>query len=153
MGTLKVFTYDFNDPKFVQCLLATLKNYIENNGSAYYDLVHHLPYYFCIPKGSIASAPGWYIILEDKTPIYVGTAKDLDKRLNSPNGSRDNFGNSLRKTDAERNLIKKFTEIGIIGKLRVVIIPISVVDSSTSENERIQIEKLINIFRSTFNYL
>jgi len=153
MGTLKVFSYDFNNPKVVRCLLATLKNYIENQNSAYFDLDHQLPYYFSILKGSIVSVPGWYVILKDKTPIYVGTAKDLDNRLNSPDGSRDNFGSSSRKTDAERNLIKKFTEIGIIVKLRVVIIPISVVDSRVSINDRKQIEKLINIFRSTFNYL
>ena len=65
---------------------------------------------------------GWYIILEGTQPLYVGKTGNLDARLNTDNGSRDNFGNNKRQSDSERNFIKKFIEIGAFVTPRVCII-------------------------------
>ena len=153
MGTLKYFNYDLNDPVVVQSLLGILRNYLISTPTAYYKLTHKPPYYFSINNGPITTHPGWYIILDGKVPVYVGTAENLDNRLNSDNGSIDNFGLSTRTKDSERNFIKKFSETGVINDLRVVIIPTSALSNGTiSDNDRKELEKLINIFRCTFQY-
>ena len=90
----------------------------------------------------ITSDPGWYIILHDKIPVYVGTAENLNNRLNTTKGSTDDFGRAKRKKDSERNFIKKFREINVFTKLRVVIISTSVLTCSPlSGNDRHEIEK------------
>ncbi len=129
------------------------------NPSCYYPLSFKPPYYFEVPAGSIPSESGWYIILEGKKPLYAGKADDLNKRLNTNNGSIDNFANRRRGFDPERNFIKKFIELNIFSNLKVCVIKekdvcskLSINPNDLSDLDRGNIEKLINIFRCYFNY-
>ncbi|MEW6375155.1 MAG: GIY-YIG nuclease family protein [Thermodesulfobacteriota bacterium] len=62
-------------------------------------------FYFSTPA-SLPTESGLYIILNGTSPIYVGKAEDLNKRLNTENGSRDQFANPQRSSDIEGNFIK-----------------------------------------------
>jgi len=97
--------------------------------------------------------------LEGKKPLYAGKADDLNKRLNTNNGSIDNFANKRRKADSERNFLKKFAELNILLNLRVCIIKerdvcleLNIDPNTLTDLDRKNVEKLINIFRSYFNY-
>lgn len=111
-------------------------------------------YYFHLPDGSITTKAGWYIICNaDHSSLYVGSTNNLNSRLNTDDGSRDNFANPTRTTDPERNFIKAFASKGIIGPLQVVVIP----ERALCENLNLQgpltnrdrgnVEKCLNIFR------
>jgi hypothetical protein len=158
MGNLSVNRIDLNNPIVVDNLLKTIDGLVQNP-SNYHKLRFKKPHYFEITMGKIPSESGWYIILESKSPLYVGKADDLDKRLNTDNGSRDNFGNNKRESDSKRNFIKKFAELNIISNLRVCLIKEkdlcteSNIDSNDlSPIDKGNIEKLIDIFRHQFNY-
>ncbi len=56
-----------------------------------------------------------------RSPLYAGSAEDLNARLNSKHGSRDNFANPQRTQDPVRNFIKAFRSSGLIPRLRVVL--------------------------------
>jgi hypothetical protein len=80
-------------------------------------------YYFSTPRACLPPSPGWYIICDEhRRPLYVGRADNLDRRLNSPNGSLDNFAKRLRASDPVRNFIKAFRSSGIIPGLKVLFI-------------------------------
>ena len=154
MGTLKTFNFDLNDSAQVRSILSLVRNHVENNRNAYRILEHKPPYYFAIAGEPVITDPGWYIILSGTVPIYVGTAGNLNKRLNSDTGTTDNYGKQARKNDCERNFIKKFSETGIINSLRVVAVPEGTLNrEGVTEDDRKEIEKLINIFRSSFRYI
>jgi len=51
---------------------------------------------------TLPAEAGWYVIVADGRPVYVGEADSLNGRLNSDNGSRDNFMNPQRTSDPER---------------------------------------------------
>ena len=100
------------------------------------------------------AAPGWYIITElSTTPLYVGEAENLDRRLNSATGSLDNFNNSKRMSDPVRNFLKYFVLTGILEGLRVGVVREAAVlaalalDLELSKHDRCNIEKLLGIFR------
>jgi len=153
MGVLKTYSVDLNDPKEIRRIMSVVGKYVSSTHSSYFDLRHKTPYYFDIPSGPITEADGWYIILDGTTPLYVGEASNLNNRLNSDNGSVDNFARKARTSDSERNFIKKFCEIKVVANARVVLIPASVVfPSPLPTKDRKQVEKLINIFRSSFSY-
>jgi hypothetical protein len=79
--------------------------------------------YFKTPEGSLSTDPGWYIICDGhQTPLYPGKAENLDYRLNSTNGSLDNFAHSQRMNDPVRNFIKRLSTIGCISGLCVAVI-------------------------------
>lgn len=158
MGDLIVNTIDFNNSTVVDNLRKVIGKLIQNP-SGYCLLRFKPPYYFEVPTGQIPSESGWYIILEGKKPLYAGKAGDLNRRLNTNNGSRDNFANKGRRFDPERNFIKEFAELNILSNLRVCIIKEKDVCSELNINpngltdlDRGNIEKLINIFRCCFNY-
>jgi hypothetical protein len=109
LGNLKTFRYNLNDSAIVNGLLEKLRNHIAASEESDNRLVHSPRYFFSLPDGSIAPDAGWYIILDGKTPLYVGTSYNLNSRLNSPSGSVDNFARRARIKDSERNFIKKFS--------------------------------------------
>lgn len=160
MGTLKVSQIDLNDARIVNNLKLTLEKLVKNL-SSYYSLNFKPQYYFEVPDGPLPSERGWYIILApNKNPIYVGRAEDLNARLNTNNGSIDNFANQRRISDSERNFIKKFMEQNIWSGLKICIIKekdlcleLGLDSNKLVGLDRGNIEKLINIFRSHLSFL
>ena len=158
MGILVVNQIDLNDANTVNTLKSLIQKLV-NNSSSYYSLKFKPKYYFGIPSGSLPSERGWYIILNERTPVYVGKAEYLNTRLNTNNGSIDNFANQGRTSDSERNFVKKFDEINLFKTLRVCIIrenelcsELGLNPNNLTELDRGAIEKLINIFRCYFTY-
>ncbi len=151
MGTLKCGNINFNDAKEIEVLQAKIQLML-GDAKNYYPLEHSKHYYFstCAP---LPTESGWYIILNGISPIYVGKAEDLNKRLNTENGSRDQFANPQRASDIERNFIKKFTELGLIRPLRVCIITETGLGiQPLTDLDRGNIEKHLNIWRGYFHY-
>ena len=109
-------------------------------------------YYFKLDE-EITINPGWYIIFEKDNALYVGKAQNLNSRLNTENGSRDQFANPQRQSDPERNLIKKFSDLGIFNELKVLPINEETIckkmelEFPLSDLDRNNIEKFINIFK------
>lgn len=158
MGNLIVNRIDLNNSAVVDNLRKVIDKLVQIR-SCYYPLRFRPPYYFEVPTECIPSESGWYIILEDRKPLYAGKADDLNKRLNTNNGSIDNFANKRRSSDPERNFVKKFAELNILSNLRVCVIKEKDVCSELNINpndltdlDRGNIEKLINIFKCHFNY-
>lgn len=111
-------------------------------------------YYFSTPRRNLADVPGWYIICDQTgCPLYVGAADNLDKRLNSRDGTRDNFANPQRSQDPVRNFIKAFRSSGVITGLQVLLLLESSICAALgfsgplSELDRSNIEKVIGLFR------
>ncbi len=111
-------------------------------------------YYFTIPGGNVPSVAGWYVICDEvRRPLYVGTAENLAARLNSKDGSRDNFANPRRTHDPVRNFIKSFRLTGIVPGLWVLLIPEAVIldgldlSGGLSDLDRCNVEKVIDLFR------
>jgi len=152
MGILKVGSIDFNDTTQIQALQARIQLILEDPKN-YYPLNHTKHYYFSTPV-PFPTESGWYIILNGTLPIYVGKAEDLNKRLNTENGSRDQFANPQRSSDIERNFIKKYTELRLIQSLRVSIITESSLGiEKLTDVDRGNMEKHLNIWRGHFHYL
>jgi hypothetical protein len=158
MGKLIINRIDFNDSVVVDNLTKVIDKLVQIS-SCYYSLRFKPSFYFEVPTGRIPSESGWYIILEGKKPLYAGKAYDLNKRLNTNNGSIDNFANRGRGFDPERNFIKKFAELNILSNLRVCVIKekdvcseLNINPNALTDLDRGNIEKLINIFRCYFNY-
>jgi hypothetical protein len=157
MGTLKVGIIDFNDEKKIRLVRRTIQDLVSES-SSYFTLRFKPPYYFEVPKRSLPSERGWYVILDsDNSPIYVGQAKDLNERLNTNNRSLDNYANQTRISDPERNFIKKLAELGFIRGMRVCMIRDSDLRLSLnlgrlSKVDRDNVEKFINIHRSFLTF-
>jgi len=151
MGILKCGTFDFNDVKQIQVLQAKIQLILEDPKN-YCPLEHTKQYYFST-LAPLPTESGWYIILSGASPIYVGKAENLNKRLNTENGSRDQFANPQRSSDIERNFIKKYTELGLIRLLRVCIITESNLGiKPLTDLDRGNIEKHLNIWRDYLHY-
>lgn len=117
MGTLKTGRLDLNDHRDMEsCKEALLK--IASRQSSYYALRFKPEYYFELPGAKPPRSAGWYVMLEAMTQVYVGRSDNLNSRLNSNQGSTDNFAKKLRTSNSERNFVKKFLEIGHFKKLR-----------------------------------
>ena len=156
VGSLKVKCFDFNDPKKVGQILRCLKKLIHN--SSLHSLRVKPPYYFEVPEG-LQEKKGWYVILCKRVPIYVGWAKNLNSRLNTDSGSRDNFANKKRKSDSKRNFIKKLSDLNRLGELKICVITLenlcadlNIDSKSITRLDWANIEKFIDIFRSSFVY-
>jgi hypothetical protein len=159
MGSLKVGRMNLNDAAFVIKVRDSLNQLIQNP-AAYHSLRFRPPFYFETPARQLPSERGWYIILGGQRPLYAGKAEDLNSRLNTQNGSIDNFANTERRSDPERNFIKKFNEMRILQNLRVCIInemalcsALGIDADELTELDRGNIEKTINLFRACFDYL
>lgn len=158
MGTLKIDNLNFNDSKIINDTRKIIKKLIKKPQSIF-QLKFKEQYYFEVPNGPLPEKKGWYIILNERRPIYIGTANNLDGRLNSNNGSIDDFANTSRSSDSIRNFIKKFNELGIFSNLEVVIITeqdfCQKFNSKLNELtnvDRLNLEKFMNIFRLEFDY-
>ena len=159
MGTLKVGNLDFNNSNFLKYFCRIIQSLLDDPNN-YYLLSHTDQYYFSTNRSAPQEA-GWYIILDGTIPLYVGRSDDINKRLNTKNGSLDNFNNPQRESDPERNFIKKYIELGLIKCPRVcVILEKDLIRhftrcfniSSLSNLDKKNIEKHLNIWRNYFKY-
>jgi len=158
VGTLIVNKINLNDPNVVNTIRKAINKLVQEP-SSFYPLKFKPPYYFEIPNTKLPEERGYYIILEGKRPLYVGRTENLNKRLNTNNRSIDNFARRGRKSDSERNFIKKFVETKVLSNLRVCIIKesdfcrkLKMNSDTLTDLDRENVEKLINIFRAYFNY-
>ena len=159
MGTLVVDTVDLNDAAVIALFEKEVQSVLLNP-SSYHQLQFQPGFYFSVPPGvSIPAVPGWYIILQETTPIYVGQAGNLNSRLNTNQGSLDNFSAKSRTSDPQRNFIKRFTQVGRFQHLRVCLITHQNLASLLATPGRFfspldvgNIEKALNILRGTFCY-
>lgn len=153
-GKLRCGAIDLCSAEILQRVLNALKAIIATPSNRH-RLQLRNRYYFNAPDGHLPSEPGWYIILgPEMSPLYVGTAENLNARLNSDNGSRDGFANPQRTSDPERNFIKAFLAAGIFPAVSVVAIPETELrerlgwTNPLSKLDRENLEKVINIFRA-----
>jgi len=73
--------------------------------------------------GNRSPDPGWYVICDNqRTPLYVGKAGNLNYRLNSKNGTRDDFANPRRSSDSSWNFLKALRSMGYISALCVAVV-------------------------------
>lgn len=150
-GILRCDKINLNNSNVVTNLQNKLKDVIKE--SKFYQLHVSKKYYFRLDE-EITDNPGWYVILDNKNPLYVGKAQNLNSRLNTENGSRDQFANPQRTSDPERNFLKKFNDTRVFNALTVC--PINeenfcrkmMLGFPLSDLDRNNIEKFINIFRS-----
>ena len=137
-----------NDPAFVNALDVTLKKIV--NQSKLYDLHVENKLYFKLDE-KITTDPGWYLIFSIANRLYVGKADDLNGRLNTHNGSLDNFANSKGPKNNHRNFIKKLYDIGYFKEMKVLLIDELTLctkmklESPLSDLDRQNIEKFIDV--------
>lgn len=151
-GRLRCDTINLNELTTVLRLVEVLTNLARDELNTW-RLNIKSKYHFSISNGSITSGAGWYIICdEDRRPIYVGAATNLNSRLNTDSGSRDNFANPKRTSDPVRNFIKAFV-LGMLHSLFVTTISeLSVcqqmgIEPPLTKRDRQNIEKVLSIFR------
>lgn len=151
-GRLRYDDLDLTKREVVDLLLDKLTSMAHDPQNRYSFEVRKR-YYFGIPDGPVSSDAGWYVILEKAGPLYVGTAEDLNARLNTENGSRDQFANPQRISDAERNFIKTFASSGLLDSLSVIVISEPKLRSAMglsaalTKRDRNNVEKMLNLFR------
>lgn len=151
-GRLRFDALDVNDTFLVRHLRGALSSLARDPRNKH-ALEVRKRYYFATPNGPITSDAGWYAICDDSGPLYVGTAQNLNSRLNSENGSRDQFANPRRRSDPERNFIKALTNSGALKGLTVVVISepalCSAMDAKAplTRRDRYNVEKVLNLFR------
>jgi hypothetical protein len=144
---------NFNDTTTVNRVLTAAAGALSEQSNWHRLFVRN--YYFSTPDGPLPRIAGWYFICDEATALYVGEAEDLNARLNSTNGSLDNFANSRRTQDPARNFIKRFANSGIISNLRVGIVTEECVCGAAalrrglSKHDRCNIEKVFGLFRHT----
>jgi len=137
-----------NDPVFVNALDVTLKKIV--NQSKLYDLHVENKLYFKLDE-KITTDPGWYLIFSIANRLYVGKSDDLNGRLNTHNGSLDNFANSKGPKNNHRNFIKKLYDIGYFKEIKVLLIDELTLctkmklESPLSDLDRQNIEKFIDV--------
>ena len=149
-GILRCDIINLNNSDVVNSLKDKLREVIKE--SKFYDLHISKKYYFKLDE-EITINPGWYIIFEKDNPLYVGQSQNLNSRLNTEDGSRDQFADPTRQSDSERNFIKKFSDLGIFNELKVLPINEETIckkmelEFPLSKLDRNNIEKFINIFK------
>jgi hypothetical protein len=151
-GKLRFDNLDVTNSEVVTKVLDALSD-LAADANNVHSLEVSKRYYFITPSGPLVSDAGWYVICHSSQSIYVGTAENLNARLNSENGSRDQFANPQRTSDPERNFIKSFRTSGILGTLRVVVISEHQLSSKVgvscplTKRDRENVEKVLNLFR------
>ncbi len=121
MNNLKRGHINLNDKEIIQKVKKEIQKILIDKKSYFSLSVNEKSFYFKTSK-ALPGERGWYIILHRKRPIYVGWANSLNSRLSTRNGSLDNFRNSLRKYDSQRNFIKKFIGLKIFTNLKICTI-------------------------------
>jgi hypothetical protein len=158
MGNLNFDKIDMNDRAVIEKIKRVIDK-ITSNANFYNAICYKEQYYFEISLGQITTSRGWYILLNEKMPLYVGQADNLNFRLNNNNGSTDNFANKIKR-NVKRNFIKKFDELGLFSSFRVCIITedefckemgVSI-SPCLSKIDIDNIEKFLDIFRDHFTY-
>ena len=152
-GQIVCSDLNFNSLEFLSTFLEVV-TLLFRDSDRWHDLAVHRSFYFKTPTNDLPREPGWYIVCDKgNIPLYVGKAKDLNKRLNTTNGSLDNFAHSRRKQDPIRNFIKAFVSNGLLGQLRVGILTERelalrlAVSIPLRDLDRSNIEKVIEVFR------
>lgn len=142
-----------NERSVVDTLVSAARTVLSRAGS-WHRLEVRRGRYFATPDGPLPDGPGWYVIGDRSGAArYVGEAGNLNGRLNSDQGSLDNFANSNRTSDPVRNFLKVFISNGLLGEPRVGVIEeteiLSAVSVRTalSERERCNVEKVLDVFR------
>ena len=121
-GRLVFDSLDPNDAEVIGALLRVAMLELAQPES-WHDVEVESTYYFRTPSTKLPSGPGWYVIVDaSHTPLYVGESANLNLRLNSRNGSRDQFAHPKRATDATRNFSKRLASAGMLQGLRVGIV-------------------------------
>lgn len=121
-GVLRCDQIDLNQPVVADKLIGALATELVNP-SHWCRLEVRGRYHFTTPDRSPPATPGWYVICDEHhRPLYAGRADNLNKRLNTPDGSRDGFANPQRDSDSARNFIKAFRSSGLLSDLAVVFI-------------------------------
>jgi len=139
---------DLNDPAFINALDVTLKKIVDQ--SKLYDLCVENKLYFKLDE-KITTDPGWYLIFSIANRLYVGKSDDLNFRLNTRNGSLDNFANPKGSINNRRNFIKKLYDICYFKELKVLLIDELTLctkmklESPLSNLDRQNIEKFIDV--------
>jgi hypothetical protein len=152
-GTLRSGSFDLTSPSVLGGLLDALTALVKDPRN-HFVLQLRDRYHFRILGVTLPETPGWYVICDPGgMPLYVGTAEDLNARLNTDNGSRDGFANPQRTSDPERNFIKAFLTAGLIKSLSVVVITEDALRQELSiealdKLDRQNLEKIISIFRA-----
>ena len=154
-GRLICDTIDFNRATVASSIVEAATEALREP-SRWHRLVVHRRLYFATPDGPLHTKAGWYIIRDDLgNALYVGKAENLNARLNSSNGSLDNFAHSGRSQDPVRNFIKAFLSNGYVEDLRVGLVLEDDVQpklnlepaGSLSSVDRGNVEKVLGIFR------
>jgi len=151
-GKLRFDDMDVMNPETVRKLVTALTDQAGRPKMTFWLEIRNR-YYFEVHGGPLSTSPGWYVISDRIGPLYVGTASDLNSRLNSKNGSLDNFANSKRPSDLERNFIKAFKDLGLLEGLQVTVIEEPALcaamglTSALSARDRQNVEKILNLLR------
>lgn len=150
-GRLKSDELVLDDSDSVRALIGALGE-LAGEAARHHRMTVSKRYYFKVPDG-LPDTPGWYVIRSAGHSLYVGTAENLNLRLNSENGSRDQFANPKRESDSERNFIKSFSDVGVLDELWVIAIdePALVerlqLSAPLTRRDRHNVEKVLNLFR------
>jgi hypothetical protein len=144
---------DVNERSIVETLVSAARTVL-SRADSWHRLEVRSGRYFATPDGPLPDGPGWYVI-GDRTGAarYVGEAGNLNARLNSDQGSLDNFANSNRASDPIRNFLKIFVSNGLLGGPRVGLIEEAemlsalTVRSALSARDRCNVEKVLAVFR------
>ena len=150
---------DVNDPLVVNRVLAAARSALERVRN--WHILHvRSGVHFQTPNGPLPEGAGWYVISDRSGgPLYVGESENLNKRLNSDDGSGDNFANPTRSQDDIRNFVKAFASKDLLQDLRVGIVvegdvsSVLGVSSPLSKLDRCNVEKVISLFRRQLNDL
>jgi len=160
-GKLRCDKLTLDSPDFVIGCVESLMDIAGDNSNLHRLFVSDDGCHFRLSSGQPAiDDAGWYIIYDGRQfPIYVGTSVNLNKRLNTNYGSRDNFKNPDRLSDGIRNFIKVHAMKESLGELTVLIITETDfcnrtnIDPPLSKLDRENIEKVISIFRCLFKIM
>ena len=158
MNNLKTGRINLNNIKIVRKIEREIQK-ILNDKKSYFTLRMKKSFSFKTSK-SLPKESDWYIILHRKSPLYVGRTRSLNSRLNTIKGGLDNFRNSGRKSDGQRNFIKKFYKLKIFRTLKDCVIrekrlceKLKLNRNNLEQIDKRNIEKLLNIFRGKFHYI
>ena len=157
MGDLVVDQIDFNsDPQAAQVIGALRE--LAQDIRLYRNIRTKNGKYFEAFDGHLPSQAGWYVLLVDDVPVYVGTTDNLNQRLNSDSGSLDNFAKRNRPSDPERNFVKKFNDAGVFAPPRAWVVTENELcvrlsaNSPLSKLDRGNVEKFINLNRGFLKF-
>lgn len=155
--SLVVEKINFNDRQVADRILNFFKTQAARP-EAYVELKIKNGLYFQVTDAEVPGEPGWYVVLYDQLPIYVGKAGDLNNRLNTTNGSLDNFAKSTRTSDPERNFIKKLHDLKFFEELRLWFVKVKDLTNALRIEGRLHepdlgnVEKFLNLNRGAIPF-